>query len=182
MLLSEVEDQETPRPTSRREFRAAESRLASAPTTAGAVAAPPVSRAVSKAATVRVPWHAQRPLVGGILLAVGGVAIFFSGSFDFGQFRVQLGTDALQTAIVPALLVLLGVLAVSVPRMHAVIGIVALATSLYSLVAVNLGGFFVGMIIASVGGILVVAWMRPETRSDQGRRARPEDSRNGRKP
>jgi hypothetical protein len=29
----------------------------------------------------------------------------------------------------------------------------------YSLVGVNLGGFFVGMILASVGGVLIVSWM-----------------------
>jgi hypothetical protein len=34
----------------------------------------------------------------------------------------------------------------------------------YSLVGVNLGGFFVGMLLGSVGGILIVSWM-PKTRS-----------------
>jgi hypothetical protein len=31
--------------------------------------------------------------------------------------------------------------------------------AVYSLIGVNLGGFFVGMLLGSVGGILVVSWM-----------------------
>lgn len=181
MLLSDIEEQEAPRPLSRRELRAAGANAAASSAASQMASAPPVSRAVGKASVVKVPWSRQRPLVGGSLLAVGGVALFLSGRLDLGQFRVQLGTDALQTAIVPVLLVVLGALAVGFPKLHAPIGLVALAASLYSLVAVNLGGFFVGMILASIGGILVVAWMRPEARTGQGRRARLAEGRNGRK-
>jgi hypothetical protein len=37
--------------------------------------------------------------------------------------------------------------------------VIALAVSVYSLIGVNLGGFMIGMLLGSVGGILVVSWM-----------------------
>jgi hypothetical protein len=51
------------------------------------------------------------------------------------------------------------VLVVAMPAHHVFYGVIALAVAVYSLVGVNLGGFFIGMLLASVGGVLTVAWM-----------------------
>ncbi len=40
-----------------------------------------------------------------------------------------------------------------------VYGVISLVIAVYSLIGVNLGGFFVGMLLGAVGGILTVAWM-----------------------
>lgn len=37
-------------------------------------------------------------------------------------------------------------------------GVIALAVALYSLVGVNLGGFLLGMLLSTVGGIVAVSW------------------------
>ncbi|MFD5225825.1 DUF6114 domain-containing protein [Microbacterium sp. NPDC058342] len=125
--------------------------------TAAPADAPPARRAAFRR------WRRSRPFAGGLLLVVAGVEMFFSGQLDFGELHIQLGIEGLQATIIPILLVLLGVLAVSMPAHHVFYGVIALAVALYSLVGVNLGGFLVGMLLGCVGGVLVVAWM-PRTK------------------
>lgn len=126
-------------------------------------------------------WRRDRPLVGGLLLVISGIEMFFSGQLDFGELHIQLGIEGLQATIIPVMLVLLGVLAITMPAHHVFYGVIALAVALYSLVGVNLGGFIVGMLLGCVGGILVVAWMpgtRARSRHGDGG-TRPEQAQNG---
>ncbi|WP_219732666.1 DUF6114 domain-containing protein [Leifsonia shinshuensis] len=117
-------------------------------------------------------WRRSRPFVGGLLTALGGIEMFFSGQLDIGRIHVQLGIEGLQATIIPVLLLLLGVLAVAMPAHRVFYGVIALAIAVYSLVGVNLGGFFIGMLLSTVGGILTVAWMPPEQRGERRRRGR----------
>lgn len=116
-------------------------------------------RKPKQADTAFQQWRRSRPFIGGVLLVIAGIEMFFSGQLDFGELHIQLGIEGLQATIIPILLVLLGVLAVTMPAHHIFYGVIALAVALYSLVGVNLGGFIVGMLLGCVGGILVVAWM-----------------------
>lgn len=170
MLLNEVDQAGVPHPLTRRELRAA----------AAAIPAPPVSRTTAVPAPPSAPWHRRRPLLGGVLLVLGGVEIFLSGRLDLGPLRVQLGGEGIITMIIPLLLVLLGVLAVALPSLHVILGVSALIVALYSLVGVNLGGFILGMLLAGIGGVLVVAWERSEQRTSDGRATRRRDRTNGR--
>ena len=106
-------------------------------------------------------WRRQRPFIGGILVALGGIEMFFSGQLDIGHLHVQLGIEGLQATIIPVVLLLLGILAITMPAHHVFYGVIALAVALYSLIGVNLGGFLIGMLLSVVGGVLVVAWMAP---------------------
>ncbi|WP_194419916.1 DUF6114 domain-containing protein [Microbacterium abyssi] len=127
----------------------------------------PVSRRNARSRWRRfAAWRRNRPFVGGLLLAVSGVEMFFSGQLDIGHLRVQLGIEGLQATIIPIALLLLGVLAITMPAHHVFYGVLSLAVGLYALVGVNLGGFLLGTIIACVGGVLVVAWMTPEARAE----------------
>lgn len=110
-------------------------------------------------------WRRGRPAIGGLLVVLAGIEMFFSGQLDFGRLHIQLGIEGLQATVIPVALVLLGVLAVLMPTHHVFYGVLALAVALYSLIGVNLGGFLVGMILACVGGVLVVAWMPPRSAS-----------------
>jgi hypothetical protein len=111
-------------------------------------------------------WRRGRPIVGGLLTALGGVELFFSGQLDIGKIHVQLGIEGLQATIIPILLVLLGILVIAMPAHRIFYGVIALAVAVYSLVGVNLGGFFVGMLLSTVGGILTVAWMPKKVSGD----------------
>ncbi|WP_314149792.1 DUF6114 domain-containing protein [uncultured Leifsonia sp.] len=112
-------------------------------------------------------WRRRRPFVGGVLTALGGIEMFFSGQLDIGRIHVQLGIEGLQATIIPLLLVLLGILVIAMPAHRIFYGVIALAVAVYSLVGVNLGGFFVGMLLAAVGGVLTVAWM-PKAEAEAG--------------
>ena len=106
-------------------------------------------------------WRRGRPFIGGLLAAVGGVEMFFSGQLDLGHLHIQLGIEGLQATVIPIVLVLLGILSVTMPAHHVFYGILTLVVAIYSLVGVNMGGFIIGMLLASAGGVLVVAWMGP---------------------
>lgn len=97
---------------------------------------------------------------------LAGVEIFFSGQLDLGKIHVQVGIEGLQATIIPVLLVLLGLLAMLMPVHRIFYGVIALALAVYSLIGVNLGGFFVGMLLGSVGGVLIVSWMPKSRRAE----------------
>ena len=88
--------------------------------------------------------------------------MFFSGQLDIGKIHVQVGIEGLQATIIPVLLVVLGVLAITMPVHRIFYGVISLVVSVYALIGVNLGGFFIGMLLGAVGGVAVVAWM-PKT-------------------
>jgi len=106
-------------------------------------------------------WRRGRPLVGGLLVALGGVEMFFSGQLDIGKLHIQLGIEGLQATVIPIVLVLLGILLISMPAHRIFYGVIALAVAVYSLVGVNLGGFLLGMLLSTVGGIVAVSWAPP---------------------
>ena len=104
-------------------------------------------------------WRRRRPFIGGVLVMLAGVEMFFSGQLDLGHIRVQLGIEGFQATVIPIALLLLGALAIAMPAHHVFYGVLALVVAVYSLVGVNLGGFVVGMLLGCVGGVMVVAWM-----------------------
>jgi hypothetical protein len=104
-------------------------------------------------------WRRRRPFVGAVLTVLAGVEMFFSGQLDVGKIHVQVGIEGLQATIIPVLMVLLGVLVIAMPVHRIFYGVISLVVSVYSLIGVNLGGFFIGMLLGSVGGILVVSWL-----------------------
>lgn len=104
-------------------------------------------------------WRRGRPFVGGILVALGGVEMFASSQLDVGNLHIQLGIEGLQATVIPLMLVLLGILLIAMPAHRVFYGVIALAVAVYSLVGVNLGGFFLGMLLSTVGGIVAVSWL-----------------------
>ena len=104
-------------------------------------------------------WSKKRPFVGSALVMLAGVEMFFSGQLDVGHIHVQVGIEGFQATVIPVAMVLLGLLAMLMPVHRIFYGVIALVIAVYSLIGVNLGGFFVGMLLGSVGGILVVSWM-----------------------
>jgi hypothetical protein len=111
-------------------------------------------------------WTGGRPFVGGVLTMLAGVEMFFSGQLDVGHIHVQVGIEGFQATIIPIALVLLGLLAMLMPEHRVFYGVISLVVAVYSLIGVNLGGFILGMILASVGGILIVSWMPKKGAAD----------------
>jgi hypothetical protein len=112
-------------------------------------------------------WRRRRPFAGGLLLVLAGVEIFLSTQLDLGNIRVQMGIEGFQATLIPVLLVVLGALVMAMPAHHVFYGVIALVVAVYSIVGVNLGGFFAGMLLGAVGGVLAVAWMpKPAVRAE----------------
>jgi hypothetical protein len=107
-------------------------------------------------------------LIGGALTVLAGLEMFFSGQLDLGKIHVQVGVEGLQATILPVLLVLVGVLAVLMPAHRVFYGVIGLVVAVYSLVGVNLGGFFVGMLLGTVGGVMIVSWLPADRRRPAG--------------
>lgn len=126
------------------------------------------ARPVSRRSRFGAYFH-SRPFIGGVLTVIAGLEIFLSGQLDLtvGKFHVALGIEGLQATIIPLILVVLGVLAVVMPVHRIFYGVISLALSVYSLVGVNLGGFFIGMILGIIGGIAIVAWMPKRRAADK---------------
>jgi hypothetical protein len=106
-----------------------------------------------------VGWYHGRPFVGGALTVLAGLEMFFSGQLDVGKIHIQVGIEGLQATIIPILMVILGVFAITMPVHRVFYGVISLVVSVYSLIGVNLGGFFIGMLLGSIGGVMIVAWM-----------------------
>ncbi len=121
-------------------------------------------------------WRRNRPFVGGVLSMLAGVEIFFSGQLDVGKIHVQVGVEGLQATIIPILLIVLGLLAILMPVHRIFYGVISLVIAVYSLIGANLGGFFIGMLLGSVGGILTVAWMPKKPKTDTPVREDDESS------
>jgi len=117
------------------------SRAAAAPTSGGAAA-----------------WFRSRPAVGGGIAVLGALAMLLSTQLDLGNITVHVGIEGMQATILPIVIALAGILAVAMPAHRIFYGVIVLVGSVYSLVAVNLGGFFVGFLLGCVGGIMVVSW------------------------
>jgi uncharacterized membrane protein len=101
-----------------------------------------------------------------VLTVLAGVEMFFSGQLDLGSIHVQLGIEGLQSTILPIAMVLLGVLATVMPVHRIFYGVISLVLAVYSLVGLNLGGFFLGMLLGAVGGIMIVSWMPKKAETD----------------
>ena len=103
-------------------------------------------------------WYRRRPFVGGALTILAGLELFFSGQLDLGNIHVQVGIEGLQSTVLPIAMVVLGLLAMLMPQHRIFYGVISLVLAVYTLVGLNLGGFFVGMLLGAVGGILTVSW------------------------
>ena len=125
-------------------------------------------------------WRRQRPFIGGVLMALGGIELFFSGQLDMGNLQIQFGIEGLQATIIPIALLALGISVIFRPTHHIFYGIIALVLAVYSLIGVNLGGFLLGMLLSTIGAILVVAWMGPrDPESDASHARAPAAERRG---
>ncbi len=103
-------------------------------------------------------WYRGRPVIGGLLTVLAGLEMALSGQLDLGSIRIQVGIEGMQAMILPLALATLGVLIIVMPVHRIFYGVLSLAFSIYAIVGVNLGGFFIGTLLGIVGGIMCVSW------------------------
>ncbi|MET7394612.1 DUF6114 domain-containing protein [Dactylosporangium sp. NPDC005572] len=102
-------------------------------------------------------WRAQRPFWGGLFLLLSGLELFLSANLELA-LEVHFGPTGFLSYVLPAMLLLCGLLTWLSPGQRLFYGILGTLTALYSLIGLNLGGFFLGTVLGVVGGGLAAAW------------------------
>ena len=117
-------------------------------------------------------WRRHRPFWGGLFLILGGVELFLSANLTLGGVEEHLGPQGFLSYLLPVLLLVCGLLIWFTPAQRLFYAIVGLLAALYSFLGLNLGGFFVGMLLGIVGGALVIAAVIWNTLSEAGQSKR----------
>lgn len=114
-------------------------------------------------------WRRGRPLTAGVLITLGGAEMLVTLRAPLGVL-LHIGPQGLAAYLVPAILVICGVLLITTPQQRVFYALVTLVLGLASWLTSNLGGFLLGMLLALVGGALAFAWT-PDKRPDATRAA-----------
>ncbi|MFI6232398.1 DUF6114 domain-containing protein [Micromonospora sp. NPDC050784] len=103
-------------------------------------------------------WQRSRPFWGGLLIALAGLEMFASTRMTLNGLSFHSGASGLLSLLIPIILVTCGLLLWFTPAQRLFYSIVAAVTAVYSLIGLNLGGFFVGLLLGIVGSALAFAW------------------------
>jgi len=108
-------------------------------------------------------WRRTRPFWGGLLLGLGGlelIAIPLTGVLGHGAIRlvIYIGIGGVFGVLIGALMITCGVLICVNPAHRIFYGITGVVLGILSFPASNLGGFFIGMLLAIAGGGIAFAW------------------------
>ncbi|MEU0553665.1 DUF6114 domain-containing protein [Dactylosporangium sp. NPDC006015] len=102
-------------------------------------------------------WRDSRPFWGGLFLLLSGLELFLSANLQLA-LEVHFGPTGFLSYVIPAMLLLCGLLTWLSPAQRLFYGILGTLTALYSIIGLNLGGFFLGMIFGVIGGGLAASW------------------------
>jgi hypothetical protein len=108
-------------------------------------------------------WRRSRPFWGGLLLVLAGLELILiplSGVLGHGAIKlvIYIGIGGVFGVLIGALLITCGVLLTLNPAHRQFYGIAGVVLGILSFPASNLGGFFLGMLLAIIGGSLAFAW------------------------
>lgn len=125
-------------------------------------------------------WRGQRPFWGGLWTLLAGVPIMYIPyhALTLGTLTIRMSSTAgAGSLIIGVLLIVLGLTMWFQPQSRVFAGVAAILLALVSLVVSNFGAFFVGFLLALIGGALAVSWAPGEPV-----RARKDDEGDGADP
>jgi hypothetical protein len=102
-------------------------------------------------------WRRQRPFSAGLSILLSGLEIGWAPHSSVGKM-LSMGLPGISSLFISIFLVIFGVTVWFFPTYRVFSGIAAILLGLLSLVATNLGGFFLGFLLAMFGGAFAVAW------------------------
>lgn len=109
-------------------------------------------------------WRHRRPFWGCLFLFLAGLELFYTANASIAGLKLHLGPTGFLSYLIPLILVICALLCLFTPAQRMFYGIVGLLDALYSFIGLNLGGFFIGMLLGIIGGALVIAWGPPRIR------------------
>ncbi|MEU1686198.1 DUF6114 domain-containing protein [Micromonospora sp. NPDC005707] len=104
-------------------------------------------------------WRRTRPFWGGLFTALAGLEIFGTTQMSLHGLTFQMGPTGFLSWLIPVILFTCGMLLWFSPPQRMFYAVVAAVTALYSMIGVNLGGFFIGLLLGMVGSALGFAWV-----------------------
>ena len=117
-------------------------------------------------------WRRTRPFWGGLLITAGGGEILFTEKAPLGVV-LHVGTQGLAGYLLPAMMILCGLLLWFAPAQRTFYSVLSVLLSLGTWLTSNLGGFLIGMLLGVVGGSLAFGWApRAGARPAKQRKAR----------
>jgi hypothetical protein len=108
-------------------------------------------------------WRHTRPFTGGLLVLLAGlelVLIPLMGDLGHGAIKlvIYIGIGGVFGVLIGLLLVAAGIMLWVNPAQRVFYGIASIVLGIVSFPASNLGGFFIGMLLAIIGGAIGFAW------------------------
>ena len=108
-------------------------------------------------------WRRSRPFWGGLLLILAGLELFvipLYGVLVHGAIKlaIYIGIGGVFGVLIGILLIVAGIMLWVDPGHRVFYGIAGIALGIVSFPASNLGGFFLGMLLAIIGGSIGFAW------------------------
>ncbi|MGY0003155.1 DUF6114 domain-containing protein [Micromonospora sp. I033] len=107
-------------------------------------------------------WRRTRPFWGGLFTVLAGVEMFASTRMTLNGLSFHSGSTGLYSLLIPVILLTCGLLLWFSPGQRLFYSIVAVVTTVYSLMGLNLGGFFLGLLLGIIGAALGFAWTPTE--------------------
>jgi hypothetical protein len=108
-------------------------------------------------------WRRSRPFWGGLLLILAGLELFaipLSGVLIHGAIKlvIYIGIGGVFGVLIGALLILSGLMTWFNSTHKTFYSITGIVLGIVSFPASNLGGLFLGMLLAIIGGAIAFAW------------------------
>ena len=108
-------------------------------------------------------WRHSRPFTGGLLVLLAGlelVLIPLMGDLGHGAIKlvIYIGIGGVFGVLIGLLLIAAGITLWVNPVHRVFYGIASIVLGIVSFPASNLGGFFIGMLLAIIGGSIGFAW------------------------
>ena len=117
-------------------------------------------------------WRRGRPFIPGLCILLAGLEIYWAPHSTVGKL-LSMGLPGISSLFIPIFLAVFAITVWFFPTYRVFSGIAAILLALLSLVATNLGGFFIGFLLAMLGGAFAVAWTpRPGYTADTRRQRR----------
>jgi hypothetical protein len=103
-------------------------------------------------------WRGRRPFWGGVLVVLGGTEILVTEKASLPVI-VHVGMMGLAAYLLPALMIVCGLLLLFNPGQRLFYAIVGVLLSLGTWITSNLGGFVIGLLLGVVGCSLAFGWL-----------------------